>query len=273
MQLNKHLQILVNEKRHIIGAASFYDQEYMNHYTGIHPLPLHSSCGQYVVNPSLYPFNPTKREILFVSRYFDYSKMLTQVKKFKIVEVSQLYKHYSMKNLLDHRALVYIPYSVMSYKMCEFYALGVPLFVPSVNFFMKEHNFGPDRPSISKYYCEKPSLEEIIPAHPTSTHPYSPDLDGSIDMEAECYWLQMSDFYQWPHITHFDNMSDLERKLETADFGRIHRLMRAEAERKKAAIEDAWCKALKNVATDRVIPKDYDTALKKLYNTTRMLVY
>ena len=282
MQLNKHLQILENEKRHIIGAASFYDQEYMNHYTGIHPLPLRSSCGQYVIDPSLYPFKPTKTEILFITRYFDYSKSLTRVKKFKIVDLLKLYHHYSIKNLLDHRAVVYIPYSVMSFKMCEFYALGLPLFVPSVKFFgkehnfgpdKKEHNFGPDRPSTSKYYCEKPTLEELIPAHPTSTHPYSPNVDGSIDMEAECYWLQMADFYQWPHITYFDNMTDLERKLETADFGRIHRLMRAEAERKKAAIENAWCKALKNVPTDRVIPKDYNTALKQLYNTTRMLVY
>jgi len=240
----------------------------MRHYTGINPLPLHSYCGQYTITPSLYP---TKTEILFVTHQS--AEPLKQVKKFKLVGIHQQYKCYTPKNLLDHRALVYIPYSVMSYKLCEFYALGIPLFIPSMKFFRTTVTFGEDRSSLTRHYCAKPSSVDIMPAHPSSIHPYSPNVNGHIDLEAECYWLQMSDFYHWPHITYFDDMSDLEKKLETADFVRIHKLMRTEVERKKAAIENAWCKALKNVPTGRIIPKNYDTALKELFNTTRLLVH
>jgi hypothetical protein len=61
----------------------------------------------------------------------------------------------------------------------------------------------------------------ITKMHPQSLHPYSPNAVWESDPEAECYWLQMADFYHWPHITQFNDMADLEKKLESADFHRI----------------------------------------------------
>ncbi len=274
-RLNQHLQMLATMKnpKHIIGAGSFYDQQYLRHYTGIDPLPLYSYCGGYTT-PSIHPFNPTRGEILFVSHMGKKGdKLVAQVKKFSIVNVYSLYKRYTLSDLVSHRAVVYIPYSVMSYKLSEIYSLGIPLFVPSVKFFRSIGRFGADRSILSSFYCKNPKLDDLMKPHPQSPHPYSPNVEWDTDPEAECYWLQMSDFYQWPHITQFDDMVDLERKLESADFHQIHQLMQKELEQKKAAVTKTWCRTLKGVETGRKVPQDYNTAIQQLYGVTRLQVH
>ena len=106
--------------------------------------------------------------------------------------------------------------------------------------------------------------------HPLSPHPYSPNVNGDVDLEAECYWLQLSDFYRWPHITQFDDITDLEKKLESAKFSKIHELMLKEAERKETAVRKAWCRALKDVKSGRKVPQNYPLAIQQLYNVTAL---
>ena len=60
------------------------------------------------------------------------------------------------------------------------------------------------------------------------------------DQESEYYWLQFSDFYQWPHIVYFDDIPDLERKLESADFNKMHDLMVLENEKRKETLMYNW---------------------------------
>ena len=43
---------------------------------------------------------------------------------------------------------------------------------------------------------------------------------------------------KWPHITYFDNFKDLEEKLLTADFDRIHTLMVKENKRRRKQLEN-----------------------------------
>ena len=281
-RLDQHLQMLVSATSPaLIGAGSVYDQEYLRHYTGLSPLPLYSTCVQYT-KPALHPYKPVHDEILFVSHLGKKQEaaIISQVKKFKMAEMYSLYPSYTWADLTNHRALVYIPYSVMSYKLCDFYSLGIPLFVPSVKFYRTIITFGQDRTVLSSFYCTNrrynnlpdPNLDEIMKPHPSSTHPYSPNADASTDQEAESYWLQMSDFYEWPHITTFDNISDLERKLETANFQQIHDLMVKEVERKREAVSKTWTKALARMETGRKVPKDYKTALWQLYGVERLQV-
>ena len=283
-RLDQHLRMLVSSTSpaHIIGAGSVYDQEYLHHYTGLSPSPLYSTCVQYT-KPALHPYRPTRNEILFVSHLGTNKKtaILSEVRKFEMVELYSLYPLFTWGDLSNHRALVYIPYSVMSYKLCDFYSLGIPLFVPSIRFYRTISTFGKDHTILTTFYCNNtkifnnlpdPNLDEIMKPHPSSTHPYSPNADASTDLEAENYWLQMSDFYEWPHITTFDNASDLERKLESANFHQIHDLMMKEVERKREAVSEMWAKALSRVETGRIVPKDYKTALKKLYGVERLQV-
>ena len=268
-RLDVHLKMMVSMKspKHIIGAGSVYDQEYMRHYTGLDPLPLYSYSAFYTANN---PYNPIRDEIIFVSRMEGglANKLVAKIKKFKIVDVYKLYSHYQLSDLVHHRAIIYFPYSVMSFKLIEFYSLCVPLFMPSPRFFRNIHAFGADRTTIT-HGCGSSDIDQLMKPHPTSTHPYSPNEVGG---EAEYYWLQFGDFYQFPHITYFDDMQELERKLEEADFDRIHHLMVEEMKRKWSALSQTWCEALESVDVGRIVPQDYDKAIQEIYGVSRLQV-
>ncbi|KAH3724988.1 hypothetical protein DPMN_050816 [Dreissena polymorpha] len=117
----------------------------------------------------------------------------------------------------------------MSFKLTEFYSLNIPLFVPSAKYFKTNGNFGSDRTSTTAPYCDNdPDLWWKMPSHPSSPHSYNPNAEYAEDPEAEMFWLQFSDIYDWPHIQYFDDGSDLNRKLQTADFLAVHKSMKAQ---------------------------------------------
>jgi len=145
--------------------------------------------------------------------------------------------------------------------------------MPSMKFV---HNVGRtvghDRSVLAYSYCKDQRLNDLIKPHPSSSHPYSPNVDMPQDAEAELYWLQFADFFQWPHITYFDNFQDLERKLLNADFNRIHNLMVEEVERKRKKLLLNLCKVSKKIQPGRIVPQDYKDAIQRLYGVSRLQV-
>ncbi len=108
--------------------------------------------------------------------------------------------------------------------------------------------------------------------HPSVTHPYSPNVEAKIDPEAEFYWLQLVNFFQWPHVTYFDTITDLH---EDADFKKIHSLMAVDScggLTKEKELLHTWCQAQDNIETGRRIPKNYSQAQQQLYGVTRLQV-
>ena len=76
------------------------------------------------------------------------------------------------------------------------------------------------------------------------------------DPEAEMYWLQMSDFYDWPHTQLFDNFEDLKVKLSQADFESIHQMMKSENEIRGLQLNSRWCNVINKM-------KDYKLSQHK----------
>ena len=268
-RLTEHFQTLasMDNPKHILAAESVYDQEYLRHYTGIDPLPLYSFSGFYTANNT---YAPKRSEILAFGTW-DYR--LQRVKKVRIRNVRSIYPKYHLSDITNHRAVVYIPYAVMSYKLTELYSLCVPMFMPSMKFI---RNIGRtvqhDRSSLGFWYCHNQDLNEQMKAHPNSPHPYSPNIDMPQDSEAEFYWLQFADFFQWPHVTYFDDFQDLERKLLEADFDRIHSLMVEEVAMKRRKLLLNLCKASKKIQSGRIVPQDYKYAIQQLYGVSRLQV-
>ena len=260
-RLNEHLYMLASSPRHIIGAQSLYDKEYLEHYTGLKVAPLYSYSGYYT---SHVKFNPIREEILVVA-HVDVKRFMKQIKRFRLATLKSVYKHYELSDLGHHRAIVYFPYSVMSYKLTEYYSLKIPLFMPSMKY-LHAHPFGKDRSSLSSFYCKNYSLDHMMKPHPSSAHMYSPNFN---EKEAEFYWLQLSDFFYWPHITYFDDAADLEWKLKQANFQAIHDNMVKEMEKKRMFVSENWCKVVKRIPTGRSVPQNYHNALQTLYNVSR----
>ena len=280
-RLNEHFRTLATMRhpKHIMAASSKYDMEYLRHYTGIRDvLPLYPNTATYIGDTV---YNATRTEILiFLCKwdpgFFWDKRFVTEITKFKIVRQNKLYPNFKFSNFIKHQAVVYLPYAVMSYKINELYTMGIPLFFPSMKYLQNIKPIGDDRTILAKYYCahtgRKFKDSDMLP-HPNSTHPYSPNLQENVDKESEYYWLQMADYFQWPHITYFDDFKDLERKLETADFAKIHELMMIENERRKRELDNNWCKVLNAIEKGRETPQDYDAAIKTLYGVSKLQVY
>ena len=235
-------------------------------------MPLYSHC-LYTANKT---YDPIRDEIpIFVRRegYNNWDdRFKTSITKVKLVDIKELYKWYSFSDLVHHRAVVFLPYAVMTYKMTELYSMSIPMFIPSMRYFQNFRPLGPDRSMLSKIWCQSkgPLKDSEMVPHPSSIHPYSPN---ALDKESEFYWLQLADFVQWPHITYFDDFKDLEQKLLKADFNKIHKLMVKENKRRKEELENNWCKVFKKIEKGRQVPKDYESAIQDLYGVTKLQVY
>jgi len=169
-----------------------------------------------------------------------------------------VYKPYTPEYLGRHQAIISLPYSVMSYRTTELYALGVPLFIPSIKFYMNYYNekyktfgFGSDRTMTKPPYCKSnPELEHRTRpkiGSPNSIHPYSPNVDILEDVESENYWLQFADFYDWPHIQYFDDYEHLKKLLMKTNFEAVHSAMKKELLVKKDKVVKAWCDIIRRV--------------------------
>ena len=280
-RLNEHLRILaaMEHPKHIMAASSKYDMEYLRHYSGIRDvLPLYAHSETYIGNTI---YKPTRPEIiLFLCKwnpgFFWDRRFVTEIKKFKIVNFRELYHNFLFSNFVQHRAAVFLPYAVMSYKITELYRMGIPLFFPSMKYLQNIKPIGDDRTILARYYCAHTRLKlkdsDMVP-HPNSIHPYSPNLQENVDKESEYYWLQFADFFQWPHITYFDDFKDLERQLEKANFGNIHNRMMEENKKQRKESLNNWCKVFNKIEKGRKMPQNYESAIQQLYGVPRLQVY
>lgn len=145
----------------------------------------------------------------------------------------------------------------MSYRITELYALTIPLFIPSLKFYLnyydpvnRQFSIGWDRTSTNRPYCkDEPNLEQKMRPNITDNaiHPYSPNIDFLEDSESEMYWLQFADFYEWPHIQYFDDYKHLKELLIRADFTEIQKLMKQELELKENKVVNLWCKVVNKI--------------------------
>ena len=217
----------------------------MRYYTGLDAKLVPSYAGFYMeetYKPSL------KKYLIFTvpagnKPFIKSVKEALQTVNIESDFVYDVYKFYKTRDLVSHPAVISLPYSVMSFRFVELYSLGIPLFIPSLKFFANIGGLGHDRTSTSEPYCKKdPGLEKKMrPGFDLSTHLYSPNIDFSEDPEAELYWLQYSDFYDWPHIQHFDDYDHLKELVLQADLQSIHRDMLEELAFRKYKTTKSWC--------------------------------
>jgi hypothetical protein len=243
---------------HTIGAVARYDIEYLKYYTGIQATLVPSYSGLYFDN-NLYK-GDNKKILIFCydSRAFVNRVKETLLPEFSADQVYDVYTPYTPEALGRHQAIISLPYSVMSYRTTELYALGVPLFIPSIKFYMNYYNekykrfgFGSDRTMTTPPYCKSnPELEHKTRpkiGSPNSIHPYSPNVEILEDVESENYWLQFADFYDWPHIQYFDDYEHLKKLLIETNFAAVHSAMKKELLIKKDKVVNAWCDIIRRV--------------------------
>ena len=273
-----HMQQSIEPNRqpkNFIAAGGRYDQEYIKYYTGVDAILL-------PVNSLWYAFNVTnftqnRSEILVGPLQYQNHPLIRNMTDAAIVRNSSfrfstsktLYNHYSLQQITDHRAIVLLPYAVLSYGITELYALGIPIFVPTIEFLV-QLELVTDRTLIDIHYCGRSlKFSDLPPQHPKSTHPYSPD--DLLSSEAIAYWLQFADYYQLPYIQQFSSWIDLIDKLAVTNFQEVHDNMFKHNLIRRNVLIRKWTSIFKEIdPMPRMIPQDYSTAIEKLWNTTKL---
>jgi len=74
-----------------------------------------------------------------------------------------------------------------------------------------------------------------------------PDPNNDLDEDAVRYWLLFADFYQWPHVIHFDSIEDLVDKMLTVDLDEISRRMARHNQQVRQRLKDMWSSILLNI--------------------------
>jgi hypothetical protein len=280
-RLVQHIQQSIQpnqQPKHFLAAGGRYDQEYIKYYTGLDAILLPTNSFWYAFNVT--KFTQTRKEILVgplqVFNHLLIANMMEAAKakssSLKFATAKSLYGRYQLQQLADHSAIVLLPYAVLSYGITELYALGIPIFVPSIEFIVKLKLVN-DRTLIDGHYCGNSlKFSDMPKQHPNSNHPYSPE--DIISSEAMSYWLQFADYYQLPFIQTFSSWENLIEKLSIADFKKINQQMYEHNLKRKARLIKDWTSILSQIdPKPRIIPNDYNTAIQQLWNTTKLQIF
>ncbi|UJR35113.1 hypothetical protein I4U23_027884 [Adineta vaga] len=277
-RLIQHLQQSVHpnqQPKHFLAAAGRYDQEYIKYYTGLDAILLPANSLWYAFN--ITKFTQKRNEILvgplqhlshhLIANMTEAAK--SKKSTFIFATAKSLYGRYELDQIADHRAVVILPYAVLSYGITELYALGIPMFVPSIKFLV-ELKLIYDRTLIDIHYCGSYlNFSDMPKQHPNSHHPYSPE--DIISNEGMSYWLQFADYYQLPYIQTFSSWEELIDKLTGTNFVQINQQMFEENVKRKAKLIENWQNIIRQIDREpRLIPDSYDSAIKQLWNTDRL---
>ena len=173
-------------------------------------------------------------------------------KAFKITSIEQALPHYQASDLVKKSGYIFLPYATMTYKITEAYTMGIPIFVPTIRFLAKlRANLGFDSLMPDKGILQDKMMPIKSELQDTSLHPYSPDLTFAQDPEAEVYWTQFADFYQWPYIQLFDNFEELYQLLDQCNLEEISQNMLNEVQLKRTLVKKAWFQVVKVIKDNK----------------------
>jgi hypothetical protein len=99
----------------------------------------------------------------------------------------------------------------------------------------------------------------VLSRHPNSTSSIADfDPNNDFDKDAIMAWLQLSDFYIWPHLVLFSSLEHLMELLQSTDFNSLSSKMRGYSDEVSSKSEDKWRQFLRRVRDGRT------TRLKEL---------
>lgn len=245
-------------------AASVYDREYINYFTGrTVPIIYSSSLFAY---PQPAKYSPSYQEILVAPFKLKSIPHHNQMKeacrrhqiscRFTLIK-SKVGNNWKFQSLYRFKAVIVFPYAMLSYYLNDLMASCIPMFVPSPRF-LASLGCVHDYRNSDGHYCKS----GFVPPNrsPLTQHPYSPE-DGSF--EARVYWFQFATFYTNATIQ-FDSWDDLAAKLSSTDYKAKFLERREENKRMIEHNKKEWNKVFGKIRKGSM-PASYDEALKK-YN-------
>jgi hypothetical protein len=262
---NENLKIISQDPKNVIAANNLYDAKYIHYFTGINAIVLPSYC-----NYTNSAYKPTKKEFLLsVSHDAKFNLLFQKLLKqslnrneendIEIQSIRDIYENYQYSDLTNHPAIIHLPYQVSVMSLFEQYRMNIPLVFPSLELLTQWHlKYG----LVSEKTWDQ-TLAGIRPSRSRIDGVLAnvPDPNNELDQKAVRYWLNFSDFYQWPHIIYFDSTDDLIEKLTSTDFSLISRKMKRYNKLVGKNLLKKWNQILDNI-------KRYSTKFQAMNSVT-----
>lgn len=212
---NKNLEKIASDPKNLIAANNAYDAKYIEYFTGIRPTLLPSWISMQD------KYKGTHRDILVAPIHspgasFIWKSLYKISNRFQDVKVK--YGHYSFPQLCENTAILYFPYQTSVMSLFEQYGMGIPIIVPTPEFLWSLHNkfdLVTERTWYRVRHGKRPFKSAIKGVLDI------PDPNNDVSKTDFLYWIQLSDFYQWPYIVLFDSWKDLEEKIQTSVWSKI----------------------------------------------------
>jgi len=248
---NKNLIKISQDPKNVIAANNLYDAEYIRYFTGINVTLLPSFC-----NYTNSVYNPKRKEFLVTSihsKSFEsifYELLQESLDRYytdqiKIVPLRTIYNNYEYSDLTNHPAIIHVPYQVSVMSLFEQYRMNIPLVFPSLDLLTQWHY---EHGLVSEKTWDQ-TLAGIIPNRSNIKGVLTnvPDPNNDRDRTAIRYWLNFSDFYQWPHIIYYESTDDLIKKLNTTNFAMISKRMKEYNKQFGKNLLQKWKQILDNI--------------------------
>lgn len=215
---NENLLQIAKEPGNLVAANNLYDCKYIEYFTGIKPVLLPS----WIKMDESDIYTGMSEDILIAPIHTSNAeKIETKLKSIssRFRSIGEKYGHYTFSQLAENSAIIHIPYQVSIMSLFEQYAMGIPILAPTPAFLWELHE--------KLDVMNERTWEQIRMGRRPSGSPISGlkkgqhgghDPNNDTGREAFLHWVQYADFYQWPHIIHFNSWKDLRRKLEETDF-------------------------------------------------------
>jgi hypothetical protein len=168
-----------------------------------------------------------------------------------IAHLREVYKEfYRYSQIAAHPGIIYVPYQVSVMSLFEQYRMNIPLFFPSLDLLTEWHftyRVVGERTwdGVSGKRRNASTIVGVLGSD-------IPDPNNEFDRHAIRYWLNFSDFYQWPHITYYNSTEDLAIKLTTTDLVRISENMKIYNENFKKSLHDQWRQIVERISQPHI---------------------
>lgn len=139
--------------------------------------------------------------------------------------------HVTYAELSQFHACIFWPWDVMMLLFNELYTMTTPLLVPDRHWLHTHMIHALKHTVMNWWHLRADTVAGVMPT--SAAEPFPLPHDPWIDKQQEsgllsaAYWLQLTDFEQFPHVTRFHSLPNMLQELKALDVTRVRAGMRA----------------------------------------------
>lgn len=224
---NRNLIKYASQPWNVVAANNMYDVKYIKYFTGIQALLIPSWC-----NYTNQTYNPSRPGFLIAYRHNQYfidrflKTFRNNCKKsncsVNLMTTRQKYPYYKYSDIAAHQGLVYVPYQVSVMSFFEQYRMNIPLFAPSKELLAEwDIKYGLMSSRRMNTFLGIKTKRSAVDPHPSQRSIPDPN---SFSKESVHYWVQFCDYYNYPHVTYYSSIDDLQHILQSITSKRLQRI-------------------------------------------------